>query len=90
MADLVGSPLWKIMYRCTYSYHWKALSDARLVLRQMYGAEAKFQDFVSYYKSGPVNFEGAKPVNGDLDLTSEAMFMTAFQSRGLSASNART
>ena len=89
MADLVGSPLWEFVYRCTYSFHWRALSDARLVLRQMYGAEAKFQDFVAYYKNGPVIFEGAKPVSGDLNLDSMYMaYMAGFKSKGVNASTA--
>ena len=65
IADMLGTPLWEIVYRCTYSYHWRALTDARLVLRQMYGADAMFEDFMTFYKNGPVNIKGAKPIIGD-------------------------
>jgi aminoglycoside phosphotransferase (APT) family kinase protein len=51
LADLLGTPLWDIVYRCTYSYHWRALSDARLVLCQIFGGTAKWEDFVAFYKS---------------------------------------
>ena len=54
-SDLIGTPRWEIMFRSTYSYPWRARSDARLVLKQMYGADAKWEDFVSYYENGPVN-----------------------------------
>ncbi|RDL39360.1 uncharacterized protein BP5553_03700 [Venustampulla echinocandica] len=66
IADMLGTPLWEIVYRCTYSYHWRALTDSRLVLRQMYGEDAKFEDFMTFYKNGPVNFKGAKPISGRL------------------------
>lgn len=70
IADMLGTPLWEIVYRCTYSHHWRALSDARLVLRQRYGGDAKFEDFMTFYKNGPVNFKGAKPISGPLRLCS--------------------
>jgi hypothetical protein len=66
IADMLGTPLWEIVYRCTYSYHWRALSDARLVMRQMYGGDAKFEGFMAFYKNGPVNSNGAKPISGYL------------------------
>ncbi len=66
MADMLGTPRWEMVYRCTYSYPWRALSDARLVLRQMYGGDARFEDFVAFYRNGPVNLEGAKPISGPL------------------------
>ena len=55
LADLLGTPLWDIVYRCTYSYHWRALSDARLVLRQIFGSSAEWEDFVAFYKTAPGN-----------------------------------
>ena len=54
-SDLIGKLLWEIVYRSTYSYWWRARSDARLVLKQIYGASAKWEDFVSYYENGPVH-----------------------------------
>jgi len=54
-SDLIGTPLWEIVYRSTYSYWWRARSDARLVLKQIYGANAKWDDFVSYYENGPIH-----------------------------------
>lgn len=54
VSDLIGTPLWEIVYRSTYSYWWRAKSDARLVLQQIYGPSAKWEDFVSYYEKGPV------------------------------------
>ena len=50
LADLLGIPLWNIVYRYTYSYHWRAFSDARLVLCQAFGSSAKWEDFVAFYK----------------------------------------
>lgn len=55
ISDLIGTPLWEIVYRSTYSYWWRARSDARLVLKQMYGPNARWEDFVSYYENGPVH-----------------------------------
>ena len=55
ISDIIDTPLWEIVYRSTYSYWWRARSDARLVLAQIYGANAKWEDFVSYYENGPVH-----------------------------------
>ena len=54
LSDMLNTPRWEVLYRCTYSYHWRALSDARLVLRQMYGNEAKWDDFVAFYQMSPI------------------------------------
>lgn len=50
LSDLLCTSRWEVIYRCTHSYHWRALSDARLVLRQLHGNEAKWEDFVAFYK----------------------------------------
>lgn len=55
ISDLLGTPLWEIVYRCTYSFHWRALSDARLVLRQIFGDAARWEDFVAFRREGPVH-----------------------------------
>ncbi|KAI9803260.1 MAG: hypothetical protein M1825_002051 [Sarcosagium campestre] len=55
ISDLFGTPLWEIVYRCTYSYHWRALSDARLVLRQTHGPGARWEDFLEYYRDAPIH-----------------------------------
>ena len=55
IADLIGTPLWEIVYRCTYSFHWRALTDSRLVLRQIFGDAAKWEDFVTFHTHGPVH-----------------------------------
>lgn len=49
---LVGSPLSEVVYRCTCSYSWRAISDARLVLRLVYGDDAKWEDIQKYYRDG--------------------------------------
>lgn len=49
LSELLGTFRWEVIYRRTYSYHWRALSDARLVLRRLYGNEAKWEDFVAFY-----------------------------------------
>ena len=41
LSDLLGTLLWDIVYYCTYSYHWRALSDTCLVLCQVFGSNAK-------------------------------------------------
>ena len=51
IADLIGTALWEIVYRCTYSEYWKAPTDAQMVMRQIYGNDAKWEDFVSLYKN---------------------------------------
>lgn len=55
ISDLIGTPIWEIVYRCTYSFHWRAISDARLVLRQIFGDDAKWEDFVAFHTHGPVH-----------------------------------
>jgi isoamyl acetate esterase len=48
LSDLIGTPLWEIVYRCTYSFHWRAMSGSRLVLRQIFGDVAEWDDFVAF------------------------------------------
>lgn len=55
ISDLIGTPLWEIVYRCAYSFHWRAMSDARLVLRQIFGDAAKWEDFVAFHADGHVH-----------------------------------
>ncbi|KAI9826840.1 MAG: hypothetical protein M1832_005779 [Thelocarpon impressellum] len=55
ISDIFGTPLWEIVYRCTYSFHWRALSDSRLVLRQMFGSAAKWEDFLAYHADAPLH-----------------------------------
>ena len=55
ISDIIDTPRWEIVYRSTYSYWWRAKSDARLILAQIYGPNAKWEDFVSYYENGPVH-----------------------------------
>jgi isoamyl acetate esterase len=55
ISDLIGTPLWEIVYRCTYSFHWRAMSDSRLVLRQIFGDAAKWEYFVAFHTDGPVH-----------------------------------
>ena len=55
ISDLLGTPLWEVVYRCTYSFPWRARSDARLVLKQIFGEAAKWEDFVLYHTTGPIH-----------------------------------
>ncbi|PVH74570.1 hypothetical protein DL98DRAFT_429229, partial [Cadophora sp. DSE1049] len=55
ISDLIGTLRWKIVYRCHYSYHWRALTDAQLVMKQMYGSQAKWDDFVEFYRNAPIH-----------------------------------
>lgn len=55
ISDLINTPLWEIVYRCTYSFYWRALSDSRLVMQQIYGDTAKLDDFITFYRNGPVH-----------------------------------
>lgn len=42
---LFASPLSELVCRCTYSYPWRAIFDARLVLPLLYGKNAGWDDF---------------------------------------------
>jgi hypothetical protein len=55
LSDIVGTPMAELVYRCTYSYPWRALSDARLVLRLLYGKEATLETFKAFYRSATVS-----------------------------------
>jgi hypothetical protein len=44
LSKIVGSPLAELVFRCTYSYPWRALSDARLVLCLLYGGSLDFAE----------------------------------------------
>jgi hypothetical protein len=44
-----ASPLSEVVCRCTYSYPWRAIFDARLVLPLLYGKSAKWDDFQKFH-----------------------------------------
>lgn len=50
LSEMVDTPLSELVYRCVYSYPWRALSDARLVLRLLYGAKATWEQFKAFRK----------------------------------------
>ncbi|KAH7418517.1 hypothetical protein BKA64DRAFT_654607, partial [Cadophora sp. MPI-SDFR-AT-0126] len=58
MADLIGMARWEIIHRCVCSYPWRALSDAKLVMEEMYGREAEWEDFVVIYRRVPTHGKG--------------------------------
>ena len=45
---------WEIVYRCTYSHHWRALTDAKLVLHQVFERDAKWEEFDAFFHN-PLN-----------------------------------
>ncbi|CAF9924363.1 hypothetical protein IMSHALPRED_006163 [Imshaugia aleurites] len=55
ISDIIGTPLWEIVFRCTYSYPWRAKTDAALVLRQIFGGSVTWEDLVQYRDSGPMS-----------------------------------
>jgi len=49
LARLFASPRSELIVRCTYSYPWRAIFDARLILPLLYGQSARREDFQRYY-----------------------------------------
>ncbi|QKX54434.1 uncharacterized protein TRUGW13939_01520 [Talaromyces rugulosus] len=47
-SKLVASPVAELVYRCTCSYPWRAIFDARLSLRLLYGENAKWEEFQKF------------------------------------------
>lgn len=46
---LFASSRSEVVCRCTYSFPWRAIFDARLVLPLLYGRNAKWEDFQKFY-----------------------------------------
>lgn len=55
ISDIIGTPRWEIVYRCAYSYPWRARTDGALVLRQMFGGSVTWEDLIQYHDSGPLS-----------------------------------
>lgn len=55
ISDMIDTPLWETVYRCTYSYPWRARTDAALVLRSIFGGSVTWEDLVQYHDSGPLS-----------------------------------
>ena len=55
ISDIIDTPLWEIVYRCTYSYPWRAKTDGALVLRQIFGGSVTWEDLIQYHDSGPLS-----------------------------------
>ncbi|KAL4810126.1 hypothetical protein BDV18DRAFT_156500 [Aspergillus unguis] len=49
LSRLFASPLSELVFRCTYSHHWRAIYDARLTLPLLYWKDARWEDFQRYY-----------------------------------------
>lgn len=49
LSRLFGSPLSEVVFRCTYSYHWRAIYDAQLIMPLLYGGNARWDDFQKFY-----------------------------------------
>ncbi|KAL4956951.1 hypothetical protein BDW69DRAFT_181085 [Aspergillus filifer] len=54
LSRLFASPLSEVVYRCTYSYHWRAIYDAPLILPLLYGKDARWEDFQKFYAGSVV------------------------------------
>lgn len=55
ISDIINTPLWEIVYRCTYSYPWRARTDGPLVLRRIFEGSVTWEDLVQYHDSGPLS-----------------------------------
>ncbi len=55
ISDIIGTPLWETVYRCTYSHPWRARTDGALVLRQIFGGSVTWEDLIQYHDSGPLS-----------------------------------
>ena len=49
ISDLIGTPLWDIVYRCTYSFHWRAMTDAQLVLQHMFKNSEEWENYIAFH-----------------------------------------
>src|SRR5207248_11790566 len=49
LSSLIGSRTAEIVYRCTYTYPWRALSDARLISRLLYGSRTTWDDLKRFH-----------------------------------------
>ncbi|KAB8356545.1 hypothetical protein FH972_024128 [Carpinus fangiana] len=54
LADLIGSPKMDLAHRLTYTYPWRVKTDAMLVLRLLYGEQAKWKDFEKLMRDSPM------------------------------------
>ena len=55
IADIIDTPLWEIVYRCTYSHPWRARTDGALVLRSIFGGRVTWEDLIQFHDSGPLS-----------------------------------
>ena len=55
VSDIMDTPLWEIVYRCTYSHPWRARTDAALVLRSIFKGSVSWEDLIQYHDSGPLS-----------------------------------
>ena len=55
ISDIIGTPLWETVYRCTYSHPWRARTDGAMVLRQIFGGSVTWEDLIQYHDSGPLS-----------------------------------
>lgn len=49
LCCLFASPRSEVVCRCTYSYPWRAIFDARLVLPLLYSKNATWEEFQNFY-----------------------------------------
>ena len=54
-ADIIDTPLWELVYRCTYSHPWRARTDGALVLRSIFGGRVTWEDFIQFHDIGPLS-----------------------------------
>ncbi|KAJ5921070.1 hypothetical protein N7466_009396 [Penicillium verhagenii] len=52
LSHLFASSRSELIVRCTYSYPWRAVFDAQLILPLLYGPSARWVDFQRYYSEG--------------------------------------
>ena len=61
-------PPWEVVYRCAYSYRWRARSDAGLVLKKIFGESAKWEGCVSCNGDRPIHHFQEEKRNMRLDI----------------------
>ena len=55
ISDIIDTPLWEIVYRCTYSHPWRARTDGAMVLRQIFEGSVTWEDLMQYHDGGPLS-----------------------------------
>lgn len=61
----MNTSVWEIVYRFV-SLPSRALTDAKLVMWQIFGGTTEWDDFVKFYQDGPANHHHSDPYPEDI------------------------